>query len=147
LSAIHTVLSEYMSRAGEPLEVDDEAGRTVIEVDGSESAWYVIGEALDDVGVASVRAVLAPRVDEPHRNAVITLLNRINLDLPMGAWSLDPADGELQFRVGADFKHQEPRPELVEPLVALCVLAPERYWPAIAAVAAGGDPAAAFSGG
>ena len=147
MSAIHAALSEYLSRAGEPIEVDEDAGRTVIEVEGTETAWYVIGEALDEVSVASVRAVLPARVEEPHRDAVVALLNRINLDLPLGAWSLDPDDGEIQFRIGADFSRQEPRAELIEPLVALCVLAPERYWSVIAAVATGGDPAAAPNAG
>ena len=137
MTSIHAVLSECLSRGGEPLEVDGAAGRTVVEVEGPDGSWYVIGEALEELEVASVRAVLAARVEEPRRDAVVALLNRINLDLPMGAWSLDPDDGEVQFRVGADLKGQTPRAELVEPLVALCVLAPQQYWAAISAAATG----------
>ena len=132
---IHEILSEYLASSGLPADVDAEAGRTVIEVDGTDGSWVIVGEAYEDLGVASIRAILAARVDVEHRDAVTLLLNRLNQNLLLGAWSLDPEDGEVQFKTAIDFGGFAPTVEQLQPLVAMSTLAPEEAWAQIAAAA------------
>jgi hypothetical protein len=137
LSTIHEILSSYLTSSGLDADVDAAAGRTVVEMEGSHGSWVIVGEAYEDLDIASVRAILAARVEAPRRDAVTMLLNRFNQGLLLGAWSLDPADGEVQFRAAVDFGGYEPTADLIKPLVALCTLAPEQALPEIEAVATG----------
>ena len=72
-------------------------------MDGTDGSWVIVGEAYEDLGVASDGAILAARVDVEHRDAVTLLLNRLNQNPVLGVWSLDPEDGEVQFKTAIDF--------------------------------------------
>jgi hypothetical protein len=134
---IHEALSEYLSASGLPVRVDDQAGRTVVEFETAAAAWFLIAEAYEDLRVASVRSVLAARVEPERRDAVLAVLNQLNLELLLGTWSLDPADGEVQFRMGVEVPESGPTPDLIKPLVAMATFAPEQHADQIAAAARG----------
>ncbi len=73
------------------------------------------------------------------------LLTRVNLDLALGAFTLDLDTGQVQFRAALDFAGTQPDERLIRPLATMCLVAPEHWLDAIVAVATGTDVAEAFT--
>jgi hypothetical protein len=144
LSSIHEAVAECLRRLDPELSEDREHNAVISEYEGDAGTWLIVGEADEEHGLAAVTAVLRGLVVPDRRDAVALLLNRINLRLRLGAFTLDFDDGQVQYRAALDFAGTEPNELLIRPLVTMCLVAPERWLDTIVAVASGTDADTAF---
>lgn len=82
---------------------------TILSVNyrGKNGQWTFVASA-EEAAKAFVFFSRAPMSCPPDRvDALVTFLNRVNFGLTMGAWAVDPGDGEIRFRYGIDVRDSE----------------------------------------
>ena len=145
---IYEALREYFAAGGLDVQEHPEHGWVATDGFGRHGSWLLVGQAHEEREQAAVYCVLPERVPEGRRAAVNELLARINYGLILGNFEIDLSDGEVRFKVSADFTGSGPTAERLKPLVATALAQFDRWLPSLRAVAAGeDDPAAAFARG
>jgi hypothetical protein len=141
VSTIYDQLRDYFASTGLDVDEHADAGWVATEGFGEHGSWLLVGQAHEDAGSLAVYSVLPVHVPEERRTAVALLLARINYGLIIGNFELDLDDGEVRFKASG------PAGTPLPPLVATVLGQTDRWLPALQAVAAGEDPAAAFARG
>ena len=144
---VYEALKDYFAAGG--LDVEEHPGKGWVATDGfgQNGSWLLVGQAHEERGQAAVYSVLPDKVPAERRAAVNELLARINYGLILGNFEIDLSDGEVRFKVSADFGGSEPSVALLKPLVATSLAQFDRWLPALRAVTGGEDPAKAFASG
>ena len=145
---IYEALKEHFAAGGLDVEEHPDQGWVATDGFGRHGSWLLIGQAHEERGQAAVYSVLPEKIPAERRAAVNELLARINYGLILGNFEIDLTDGEVRFKVAADFGGAEPSVDQLKPLVATSLAQFDRWLPSLRAVAAGEDePAPAFERG
>jgi hypothetical protein len=140
MGTIYDALRRYFASSGLDLDEHPEAGWIATEGFGANGSWLLVGQAYEELDVACVYSVLPERVPQPRRQAIATLLARVNYGLVIGNFELDLDDGEVRFKASAP----APTADQLKALVATALGQADRWLPALRAVAGGEDPGTAF---
>jgi hypothetical protein len=142
---IYEALKDYFQAGG--LDVEEHADQNWVATDGfgQHGSWLLVGQAYEDRDQAAVYSVLPERVPEERRAAVTELVSRINYGLILGNFEIDLSDGEVRFKVSADFGGAEPGEAQLKPLVATSLAQFDRWLPSLRDVIGGADPAETFA--
>ena len=81
------------------------------------AGWLGIAQAWEDHRQAAVLAIWPEPVPLELLGEAALALHELSFDLRLGAFVLDPDDGEIRFRASIDFADREPDPALVRPLI------------------------------
>jgi hypothetical protein len=144
---IYEALRDYFAAGGLEVEEHPERGWVATDGFGQHGSWLLVGQAHEERGQAAVYSVLPEKVPAERRAAVNELLARINYGLILGNFEIDLSDGEVRFKVSADFGGADPTTDQLKPLVATSLAQFDRWLPALRAVIGGEDPAKAFASG
>lgn len=133
----------------------DEAGWPMVQVpnetilsttyQGERGQWVFVSSCHEEHGTVTMFSRgPAPAPPERH-DELLRLFNQVNFGLTHGAWVLDPTDGEIRFRVGADLRGGTPSDEALQRMTLFTVLTMDQAIPALEALLAGKvDAAGAF---
>lgn len=148
-------MSERPNLVGVVLQFFDEHGWPVEEVeagelfetsfDGEHGRWPCRLHCYDTDGRFVFVSALASLVPAERRAAIAELCNRANFGLAVGNFELDHDGGEARFRTSLDALDSFASVELVRNVVVANVITFDQYLPAIEAVLAGAEPAAAVA--
>ena len=124
---------------------DDADGGLVLEPADGTAQWPVVAQVGPESDVVAVYSVLPEQVPLEHRPAVVNLLAIVNYELQVGSFEIDVDDGDVQLRTSVDLTgvglDDAQLAALLERLVGANLAAMELWVDALAAVAAGRDPA------
>jgi hypothetical protein len=145
---VYEALREYFAAGGLDVEEHPDRGWVATDGFGQHGSWLLVGQAHEDRGQVAVYSMLPEKVPPEHRAAVNELLARINYGLILGNFEIDLSDGEVRFKVSADFGGGEPTTAMLKPLVATALAEFDRWLPSLRAVAGGQEqPVPAFERG
>lgn len=106
--------------------------------DGKNGEWNAYAQALEERSQFIFYSVYPQSIPEIQRPNMAELLTRINYGLILGNFEMDYADGEVRFKTSVDVENSDLTTELIKPVVFANLGTLDRYWPALAAIAAGG---------
>ncbi len=108
-------------------------------------AWVFVAAVNEELRMLTLFA-RAPEPCPPERiDAMLQFFNRSNFSMTHGTWTLDPDDGEIRFRVGADLAGRDMAGDELSTLTDYVNTVMRASLPAVRSVIAGGDPVAAAS--
>lgn len=114
-------------------------GQTILSTtySGQQQQWVFVASS-DEAHQAIVMFSRAPlECPEDRIHEVLRLFNHANFAITMGAWVLDPGDGEIRFRVGIDVHDVPVTPELLRRLTLYTVMTMEHYLPGLQGLLSG----------
>jgi hypothetical protein len=141
-------LAELLDAAGAETIAGDHPGLLyVVPPDGAEDgAWDLLAVADDDAGAVQLLAVCPLLAPPERRAAVAEAIARASFGMLDGSFELDPADGEVRFRIGLLLGGTELSRELLVAMASQLGGAVDTYAAALEAVVAGeADPAEAIA--
>ena len=110
------------------------------------AAYTVCFQAYKDEPTVVCTCEMPLRVPEADRLRAVDYLNRANWGLRVGAFELDPSDGEVRFRVSADVDDGAISADRIGRMLDAVVPVCDRYCRGLMAVVFGGaDPAVAIA--
>jgi hypothetical protein len=136
-----TAVVEALRDEGLSVDVSEAPPAARVGVLGEHGRWLVYARVVLEDRVL-VFYGHCPVVAPPERRPeMMELLTRVNLQLALGSFDLDLADGQIRVRTSLDLEGTAPEPNLLRRLFYANVAAMDVYLPAITAVATEGrDP-------
>ena len=142
---IYEALQQHFAATGLDLDEHPDQGWVSTAGFGEHGSWLLVAQAYEERSQAAIYSVMPGTVAEEHRPAMAVLLARINYGLILGNFEIDLSDGEVRFKVSADFGGAEPGEAQLKPLVATSLAQFDRWLPSLRDVIGGADPAGAFA--
>jgi hypothetical protein len=111
--SVYDTLRTALADAGIAAEEHPDEGYLSFPLD----EWLGVAQAWEEHGQAAVFAIWPEPVPGERIAEAAVALAKLSFDLRLGAFVLDPDDGEIRFRASIDFADREPNPALVRPLL------------------------------
>jgi len=117
----------------------EEAGSVLRIAYSGRSGRFLLLLRLDEEGERALCFAISPIEAGSRVAAVAELLHRVNLELAVVAFDLDPDTGVIRCRAGLDLEGEQLTPARVGKLVYACAAGLDRYLPAILSVVTRGQ--------
>jgi hypothetical protein len=138
---IHDAVESYLTGREWPYEDHGDYFATPARGDhGSWVAFFAISEEDEQLIVHSVLSVEIP---SERLDPVALYLTRANFGLGIGNFEMDLDSGDVRYKTSVDVAGAEINDALIDHLFLANIVTVDRYLEGLAAVVAGGDPAAA----
>jgi hypothetical protein len=144
VSSLLQIATAYLLDEGIPISEHESLPVLRFDYEGDNGEWTCFVRIDDDHGHVAVYSVLPDPVPTERLDAAGALLAGANFQLPIGAFEMDLADGEVRFRASLDVSQSALTAGLLDPLVKASWVAVDQYLPALKAVVDGADPAEAL---
>lgn len=133
MSNLQETVLAFLANAGWEPERHPERAAYAVQIAGDHGQFRLYIEILEDRNQIVCYAVLPTLCPEDRRLRLAEVLGRINFGLIVGCFEMDWSDGEIRFRTALDADNLQLTPEACKGLVFPCVLALDRYIPALMA--------------
>lgn len=141
MTPLYDQVEAFYAKGGWPTErVPDE---TILSLtyQGNNAQWVFVAVVDEEAGSVTLFSRAPASCPAERRSEMLVLLNRINVGLPLGAWTLDPDDGEIRMRVGLDTMGTPLTDAWMQRATMLTLVTMDYYLPAMKAVVDGASAA------
>ena len=137
-ASLASQLEALILAAGREIATGPEPGVFLILPDEDDlTSWDLIAVADEAVDGIVIYAVCPFDAKPARRAALAEAISEANFGMVDGAFELDPADGQLRFRIGLLLGGTDLDPELVSPMLAYAATAVDEYAEPLLAVLRG----------
>ena len=131
---IETGMLNWAEQAG--VEVQTERGSILFPVNGESGSWLAKVNAFEEDNMLFILTAYPFHVAEKGRANAMAVLADITSQLKMGAFYMDLADGQINYRLGQQIPDGEERQAWIERFILVAMNVTDMYYRKIMALAA-----------